>query len=65
MGVDEERPLFCCGSQDLNEFFHEDSRVADRELVAVTYAVGLRIGPIQDSISLSDAPSSSRVLKTD
>ncbi|MCI5224170.1 MAG: hypothetical protein D3924_16240 [Candidatus Electrothrix sp. AR4] len=39
MGADEDRPLFYCGSQDLNEFFHEDSKEADRELVAVTYAV--------------------------
>ena len=39
MGADENRPLFNCGSLDLNEFFHEDSKVADRELVAVTYAV--------------------------
>ncbi len=39
MGADEDRPLFHCGSQDLDEFFHEDPKLADKELVAVTYAV--------------------------
>ena len=39
MGADENQPLFYCGNADLNAFFHEDSKVADRELVAVTYAV--------------------------
>lgn len=39
LGANDERdPLFDCGDADLNEYFFNDSRVACRELIAVTYA---------------------------
>jgi GNAT superfamily N-acetyltransferase len=39
LGIDDERDAtFDCGDSDLNEFFFQDSRVACKELVSVTYA---------------------------
>ncbi|MDD5274635.1 MAG: hypothetical protein PHR16_00970, partial [Methylovulum sp.] len=35
---DERSAVFDCGDDDLNEFFFRDSRLANSELVAVTYA---------------------------
>jgi GNAT superfamily N-acetyltransferase len=35
---DERSATFDCGDNDLNEFFFRDSRLANSELVAVTYA---------------------------
>ena len=38
LGVEDNRDaLFDCGNADLNEFFFKDSKLADIELVAVTY----------------------------
>ena len=34
-----ERPVFDCGSEDLNEFFHKDSIDWEKELISVTYAI--------------------------
>ncbi len=40
LGVDENRPPFSCGSNDdLDEFFHKDSKTGAKELLSVTYAV--------------------------
>lgn len=34
---DSARPAFCCGDRDLNEFFHQDSIEAGKQLLSVTY----------------------------
>lgn len=40
IGADENRPLFTCGcNPDLDEYFTNDSKTGDRELMSVTYAV--------------------------
>lgn len=39
LNPDGQRPLFDCGDNDLNEFFHTDSVIACNELMAVTYAL--------------------------
>lgn len=39
LGAEDERPIFDCGDNDLNEYFNEDSRQSCQELTAVTYAV--------------------------
>jgi len=38
LGADT-RPVFDCGSDDLNEFFHEDSIAWGNQLISVTYAI--------------------------
>ena len=39
LGADENRPPFTCGcNDDLDEYFHEDSKNGTRDLIAVTYS---------------------------
>ena len=39
MNPDDPRPRFCCGNDDLNEFFHKDSIDGGKELLSVTYTL--------------------------
>ncbi|MBN1379679.1 MAG: GNAT family N-acetyltransferase [Gammaproteobacteria bacterium] len=39
LGPDDERPAFCCGDPDLDEFYRVDSINGGRQLLSVTYAI--------------------------
>lgn len=53
LGVDDERPPFDCGDDDLNEFFEKDSRKNCLELISVTYMVQ-RCGQLVAFFSVSN-----------
>ncbi len=52
---DDARPLFDCGDDDLNEFFHTDSKAYSKELLAVTYVGFIDDTPVAYFSVLNDA----------
>jgi GNAT superfamily N-acetyltransferase len=50
----DERPAFCCGDDDLNEFYFKDSIEGAKELMAVTYALVEDDGKIVAFFSVSN-----------
>lgn len=55
LGEDDDRPPFDCGDDDLNEFFHTDSKAYSKELLAVTYVGYVGDNPVAYFSVLNDA----------
>ena len=53
LSVDEKRPVFDCGDDDLNDFFAIDSVVSAKQLLSVTYTVEID-NVLADFFSLSN-----------
>ena len=67
---EEKRPNFDCNDDDLNEFYHVDSKEGARQLLSVTYTIvddhGTTIAYFSvsnDAIKKADLPSKSRFKK--